>query len=167
MHDYMNDYMGDSHIGDAILQDIQKWSGEKQEEINSAARKIRNQMKSKLEETTPVQDYPYNNGVVMQITVHRHGDTPAVKEPAPAYRQPGAMAKGWTNATLKNKSGRFVIGVRNKNLPTVVHLVNFDHDVFSHKRFTGTVYHGTGFVDKVQDWGQEELDKEIKQILDK
>ena len=82
MHDNMNDYMGDSHIGDVILQDIQKWSGAKQEEINSAARKIRNQMKSKLEETTPVQDYPYNNGVVMQITVHRHGDTPAVKETA-------------------------------------------------------------------------------------
>ena len=163
----MSDYVGDSHIGDAILQDVQKWSGAKQNEINSAARKIRNQMKAKLDETTPVQDYPYNNGVVMRIVVHRRKNIPAVKEVASADRQPGAMKSGWANATLKNAEGRYVIGVRNKTLPTVVHLVNFDHDVFSHKRFTGTVYHGSGFVDKVQDWGQEELDKEIKKILDK
>lgn len=161
------EYSGNAGVGDAILQDIQKWSGEKQKEINAAAKNIRNQMRRKLEDTTPVQDYPHNNGVVKRIVVHRRGRIPAVKENAPAHRQPGAMKAGWVNATLKNKQGRYIIGVRNEALPTVVHLVNFDHDVYSHRKFTGKVFKGTEFVDKVQEWGQEQLDREIQNILNR
>lgn len=163
----MDEYSGNAHVGDAILQDIEKWSGEKQKEINNAAKNIRNQMRRKLEDITPVQDYPHNNGVVKRIVVRRRGKIPAIKENASADRQPGAMKGGWVNATLKNKQGRYIIGVRNVALPTVVHLVNFDHDVYSHKKFTGVVYHGTGFVDKVSEWGQEQLDREIQNILNK
>ena len=38
------EYSGNAGVGDAILQDIQRWSGEKQKVINAAAKNIRNQM---------------------------------------------------------------------------------------------------------------------------
>ena len=56
-------------FGDAILQDINRWSGEKQDKLNKAAKKIQDQMLTELSEgsTTPVRNYPHNNGTVMRI----------------------------------------------------------------------------------------------------
>ncbi len=160
-----DDYMGNEHLCDAILGDIKKWTGEKQKEIEKSARKIQNQIKQKLEETTPVENYPYNNGVKMEIVVQRRKKIKAIK--AHAERQPGLMKSGWTKATLKNKDKKYVIGVRNKAVPSLVHLVNFDHRVVAHKKDTGVMYHGSHFVDKVQEWGQKEFEKEIEKILNK
>ena len=152
-------------LGDAILQDISKWSGEKQEKITEAAKKIRNEMKSELRKVTPVRDYPHNNGVVMRIIVHRGGQVrKAKKEKAPDNRQPGSMRSGWANVNLKNKSGQTVFAVRNKNNPYIVHLVNSGHKLKSHNKSAGFVQ-GNRFVDKVQKNGQDKLDAEIKKIL--
>lgn len=177
--DIMDNYMGDSHVGDAILQDISKWTGEKEKQIQTAARKIRNEMRTDLEKEldkkspngtgTPVRNYPHNNGVVMRITVHRIGSGKkaqnAKREAAPEAYQPGAMRAGWVNAALRNKEGRYIIGVRNKTVPMLIHLVNFDHDLVTHGKRKGVV-HGIRFVTKVQDKGREKLDEEIKKILD-
>lgn len=165
----MDNYMGDSHIGDAISQDISKWTGEKEKQVQTAARKIRNDMRTELEKVTPVRNYPYNNGVVRRIVVRRIGSgkkaQKAIRENAPDAYQPGAMRAGWINATLKNKDGRYVIGVRNKTVPMLIHLVNFDHDLVTHGKRKGVV-HGIRFVTKVQDEGQKKLGEEIQKILD-
>lgn len=167
--DIMDNYMGDSHIGDAILQDISKWTGEKEKQIQTAARKIRNEMRTELETVTPVRNYPHNNGVVMRITVHRIGSGKkaqrAEREAASEAYQPGAMRAGWINATLRNKEGRYIIGVRNKTVPMLIHLVNFDHDLVTHGKRKGVV-HGIRFVTKVQDEGQKKLEEEIKKIIE-
>ena len=164
----MDNYAGSSHLGDAILQDINRWSGQKQQEINTAARRIRNEMRPELETVTPVRNYPHNNGVVMRITVHRIGSGKkarrAKREALPDEFQPGAMRSGWINATLKSKQGRYVVGVRNKTVPSLIHLVNFDHDLVSHGHRVGVV-HGTSFVDKVQEKGQQKFSEEAERIL--
>lgn len=152
------------HIGDAVLRDLKTWTDEKTEKVNKAAKKIQQEMKRQIEAATPVRDYPYNNGTVMRIIVHRGGNVKrAVWQQA--EHQPGAMKKGWTTVTLNKNYWKKIYGVRNKAYPSLIHLVNFDHDVVSHGEKTWRVVHGTEFVTKVQKNGQDKLDAEIKKIL--
>ena len=51
-------------------------------------------------------------------------------------------------------------------MPTVTHLINFDHDLVVHGIMNGVV-HGSGFVDAVQEWAERELDKRLSEFLEK
>lgn len=155
-----------SALGDAILQDINRWSNEKQDKLNKAAKKIQDQMFRELSEgdATPVRNYPHNNGTVMRIVVHRGGGVKkAVREKA--EHQPGDIKAGWAKVTFKQKNGARIFGVRNKAYPKLIHLINFDHDVVSWGEDTGKTAKGSKFVTKVQEKGQQKLDEEIKKIL--
>lgn len=153
-------------LSDAILQDINKWSGEKQDKINKVAKKTQNQMLTELSQgnTTPVRNYPHNNGTVMKIIVHRGGEVKKAKRQI-SQHQPGAIKEGWEKVTLKQKNGKRVLGVKNKAYPQLIHLINFDHDVVSWGEDTGKTAKGSKFVTKVQEKGQQKLDEEIKKIL--
>ncbi len=165
----MNRYSAE--IGNEITRDIEKWTTENVKKIETEAKKIQKQMKKKLEEATPIRNYPYNGGTVMKIVVSRRKNAKAIKEPA--EHQPGTFKKtGWSSVTLKEKFARnnsvqFTYGVRKKVFPTLVHLLNFDHDVVAHGERTGVVVHGSRFVSDVQEWGRKELEKKIKEIFEK
>lgn len=160
-------------IGKEITRDMEKWTRENVGEVETAAKKIQHQMKRKLDEVSPVRDYPYNNGTVMKIIVFRSkNNKKAIKKPA--EHQPGTFKKtGWLNVKLKenfrapNGSVRFIYAVRKKDFPTMVHLLNFDHDLIAHGKRTGVVVHGSSFVSDVQKWGVNELDKKIKEVFGK
>ncbi len=150
-------------LGEQIYSDILKYTSEVRLKASSAACDIQKQMVKMAEERSPVREYPK---VVRRITVHRSANAPkAVKQVKEGRYQPGYFKKGWTSGTVKTKSGR-IYGARNRNMPTVTHLLNFDHILIAHGRAAGTVY-GSGFLDDVQDWGEKELDRRLSEFLDK
>lgn len=151
---------------EALIEHYLRWSKEKEKKIENAAKALQAKMLSELPAVTPVRRYPYNGGVVRHITASRMGNTPAQRENAPDNEQPGAMKTGWVKATVKlGKNGNIVYAVRNKNLPSVVHLLNFDRNHYSHGKITGKIP-GNDFVTKVQENALKELDREITRIME-
>ena len=154
-----------------IYKSMVTYTQEVRAKAEQAAKEIQKEMKAKLlnGETTPKRAYPtkaHDTGVVMEITRNRIGNTPAVHTKKKDSCQPGMMRKGWVVKDLKIKDNSIIYGVRNKNMPTVVHLVNFDHELITHGAVRGTV-HGTGFVDEVSEWGRNELDRELDEFLER
>lgn len=151
---------------DTLIEHYTLWSRDKTQRLENEAKQLQNKMAAELPPQTPVQKYNSRSGVVNHITVNRVGNNPAVRVTAPDYEQPGAMRQGWQKATVKlGKNGQKVYAVRNKALPTIVHLINFDRDFFSHgqikKRLSGSF-----FVTNIQDTAAEELKEKIRQIME-
>lgn len=151
----------------ALIDHYLHWTQEKEKKIENAAKKIQTKMLNELPIVTPVRHYPYNGGVVRHITANRVGNAPAKRENAPDNEQPGAMKAGWVKATvtLGGISGKRIYAVRNKNQPSVVHLINFDRNHYSHGKITGKIP-GNNFVTTVQENAQKELDREITRIME-
>ena len=124
-------------------------------------------MKPMVEEKSPVRVYSTNTQVVKRIIVHRvPGVTAAVRQVKEAKYQPGYFKQGWAYGNIKLKNGREIYGVRNRAMPTVTHLLNFNHNLLTHGKFRGVV-RGTGFVDEVQDWGARELERRLSEFLER
>ncbi|MGN0508566.1 MAG: hypothetical protein ACI4GX_04980 [Ruminococcus sp.] len=150
-------------LGDQIFNDILNYTNDVKKKAHSAALDIEKQMVKMAEADSPVREYPK---VVKRITVHRSPNCPkAVRVVKPANFQPGYFKKGWTTGTIKTKSGR-LYGARNRNMPTVTHLLNFDHNIITHGAYRGVV-HGTHFVDKIEEWGEQELDRRLSEFLER
>ena len=113
-----------------------RWTKEKTNAVIAEAKNVQSEMAAKLPDVTPVRNYPTQSGVVQHITANRFKGNAAKRVKAPDNEQPGAMKRGWKKATVM-LGGKKVYAVRNANLPTVVHLVNFPTDHFSHGKRTG------------------------------
>lgn len=143
-----------------------RWTKEKTNAVIAEAKEVQSEMARELPNVTPVRVYPTKTGVVNHITAHRYKGKPAVRVRAPDKEQPGAMKGGWVKATVM-LGGNKVYAVRNKAQPTVVHLVNFPTDHFSHGKRTGIWTGGKQFVSKVQEKGMDELQKRIEKVFEK
>ncbi len=137
-------------IGEQIIKDMQKWSAEKDKEVDKAMSEIQKKMKIDLEFQRSKREKEQS------VYPDRRHKT-----------EPGTMRQNWGNVTLtKMVKNTKIKAVRNKALPTVVHLVNFGHTIKSHGRTVGE-YKGNDFVSDVQEWGNKELDKKIREIYEK
>lgn len=143
----MCDHMSEN-IGEQIIKDMTKWSAEKDKQVLSAMSEIQKQMKLNLEFQRSKRE------IQQSVYPNRHYKT-----------EPGTMRENWANASLSHlgKWKAQVKAVRNKAMPTVVHLVNFGHIVKAHGRIVGE-YKGNNVVTDVQEWGVKELEKKIKEI---
>ena len=150
-------------LGEQIYSDILNYTNGVKKSAEFIAEDIQKQMVKKAEEASPTRQYP---AVVRKITVHRSKAAPkAIKEIRPDRFQPGYFKQGWTTGTIKTKSGR-LYGVFNKNMPTVTHLLNFNHNLITHGKFRGEVQ-GTGFVEEAQNWGIRELERRLSEFLER
>ncbi len=154
-------------LGDQIYKDILAYTNDVVRKADKAAKEIQRQMVPMATNASPVRQYSTHTQEVSNITVHR--SPPAVRRAvhrkAPEKFQPGYFRSGWTVGTIAIANGK-LYGVRNKHMPTVTHLINFDHDLVVHGIRNGVV-HGSGFVDAVQEWAERELDKRLSEFLEK
>lgn len=89
----------------------------------------------------------------------------------------GHLKDGWVKGDIRLKSGAGTLyGVRSKNKPTVVHLVNFPHRIIAleYRGASGSpllyraekgMTKGNPFVDEVQDEGVRELDERLRRYF--
>lgn len=163
----MADYVSIEELSTRVIRDMSQYSDETVQRAREAAKDVRKEMKPRLEAVSPVRHYSTNTQVVSRIIVHRSNSVPrAVKQVKEARYQPGYFKTGWAYGNIRLRDGREIYGVRNKNMPTVTHFLNFDHSLFTHGRAAGTVK-GTGFVDDVQNWGISELDRRLSEFLER
>lgn len=149
-----------------MFEDMVSYTKEVSEQAHSAAKSIQKEMKAAIIENSPVRQYP---AVVRKIDVHRHPPQipKAIKSVRPSKYQPGAYKNdGWRTATKHLKgSGRVLYGVSNKKY-TLTHLIDLGHKGIAHGKYFGEV-EGLGFVEKVQEWGEKQLDGKLKEFLKK
>lgn len=159
--------MGEKTLGEQIYTDMLAYTEDVLQKADRAAKDIQRQMLPMAESASPVRRYSTHTQVVSNITVHRKPPTVlrAVHQKAADKYQPGYFKSGWAKGTIKIDGGR-LYGVRNKHMPTVTHLLNFDHDLVVHGVRSGSV-NGTGFVDAVQEWAEQEFDSRLSEFLDK
>lgn len=146
-------FTGLAEICNDMLKDVILWNSDCNKEIRKAMNKIQNEMLTDIQNTTPVRKYEWNDGVV-----RIHTGAGLVN----SSHQPGMLKAGWVKETVKNFGDEYVLAVRNKALPTVVHLVNFDHDHYSWGARKGVIK-GTEFVDNAQEEAQEKVDKKVEE----
>lgn len=179
-------------IVDDMIRDMTAYTEEVKENAHRIAKNIRNRdMVQKLTDLSPVRNYSTHTQVVSEIIVHRNkeyrnidgrymntgGDEYSAlsglkiakkaihKEKGEQY-QPGYFKKGWVKHDLHSRDRyKTIYGVRNKNIPTVVHLLNYDHELITHNKHRGVV-HGTGFVDNVSDEAMQKFDSEFTAWLE-
>ena len=124
-------------------------------------------MKPMVENKSPVRHYSTHTQTVSRIIVHRGPSVPkAVKQVKEEKYQPGYFRQGWAYGNIKLKNGREIYGVRNRAMPTVTHLLNFNHNLITHGKFRGEVQ-GTGFVEEAQNWGIRELERRLSEFLER
>ena len=120
-----------------------------------------------VENKSPVRHYSTHTQTVSRIIVHRGPSVPkAVKQVKEEKYQPGYFRQGWAYGNIKLKNGREIYGVRNRAMPTVTHLLNFNHNLITHGKFRGEVQ-GTGFVEEAQNWGIRELERRLSEFLER
>lgn len=136
------------NIGEQIIKDMEQWSADKEKQLDKAMSKIQKDMKLNLEFQRSDREKEQS------VYPNRKHKT-----------EPGTMRKNWINISLSRlgKTQGKIKAVRNKAMPTVVHLINFDHMIKAHGRIVGE-YKGNSFVSDVQEWGNKELEKKIREI---
>lgn len=89
----------------------------------------------------------------------------------------GHLKDGWVKGNIKVRDkDAMLYGVRSKNKPTVVHLVNFPHRIIAleYRGASGSpllyraekgMTKGNPFVDEVQDEGIRELDERLRRYF--
>lgn len=161
------EYVSIDELAERLIRDMSQYTDEVVKKSKDAALAVRNQMKPMVEERSPVRVYSTNTQVVKRIIVHRvPGVTAAVRQVKESKYQPGYFKQGWAYGNIKLKNGREIYGVRNKAMPTVTHLLNFDHNLLTHGKYRGVV-EGTSFVDEVQNWGVRELERRLSEFLER
>lgn len=165
------DIMADKTLGEQLTDSLTRYTTDKEKEIHKAALSIQKEMLSEVISRSPVQDYDHNGGVRRRIVVRRMGKTPAKWGSWGDRFSPGKFHAGWVKSTLSPKSKKEKIyAVRNKAVPNLTHLVNFEHLHYAHGKNTGEINgneHDPKFVTNVQDKGIEKFGKEIEKILNK
>lgn len=162
--------MADNSLGEFLTDSLSRYTTEKEKEIHKAALQIQKDMLSEIQTKSPVQNYTHNGGTRRKLIVRRMGKTPAKWGSWGNKFSPGSFRTGWIKSTLSPKGKQKVYAVRNKTAPMLTHLVNFKHDHFSHKHYTGTISGNRTnpeFVTKVQNEGIERFGNEIETILNK
>lgn len=129
------EYVSIDELADRIIRDMTQYSDEVVKKSKEAAKAVRNQMKPMLEERSPIRKYSTNTQVIKRIIVHRGENVPkAVHQIKEEKYQPGYFKKGWAYGNIRLRDGREIYGVRNRNMPTVTHLLNFGHALFAHTK---------------------------------
>lgn len=164
--------MAEKTLGEQLMDSLTRYTTEKEKEINKAALSIQKEMLSEVTEASPVLDYQHSGGVRRKLVVRRMGKTPAKWGSWDDRFSPGKLRAGWikTNLKPKKKVKQKIYAVRNKDVPTLVHLVNFKHDHFAHGHYINEINgnrNNPEFVTKVQNEGIEKFGKEIENILSK
>ena len=163
----MAEYVSVDELAERVIRDMSQYSNEVVERSRAVAKAVRNEMKPKLEAVSPVRHYSTNTQVVKRIIVHRSANVPrAIKQVKEEKYQPGYFKQGWAYGNIKLKNGREIYGVRNRAMPTVTHLLNFNHNLITHGKFRGEVQ-GTGFVEEAQNWGIRELERRLSEFLER
>lgn len=164
----MADNVSVDELAERVIRDMTQYSEEVKKKSREAAKAVRDQMKPMVESKSPIRKYSTHTQTVKKIMVYRSPpEVPrAIKRVKENKYQPGYFKQGWTYGTITMKKGREIYGVRNKNMPTVTHLLNFNHNLLTHGKFRGEVQ-GTGFVDEVQNWGARELERRLSEFLDR
>lgn len=154
-------------LGEQIFRDIVSYTNEVKNKSHKTAAEIQKAMIPRITAASPIRHYSTHTQEVKRIVVHRHPPTipKATKQVKEDKYQPGYFKKGWVKGNIKTKTGK-LYGVRNENMPTVVHLVNFGHDLISHGVGVGIVQ-GSFIVDKVEAWAEKELDAKLSEFLEK
>ncbi|MCC8042419.1 MAG: hypothetical protein LIO69_02710 [Oscillospiraceae bacterium] len=159
-------------ITEQIFDGIVSYNNNTVQAAAAAARRIQREMLAEVTAVSPVRKYPtpeHDTGVVKEITVHRNPPAvpKAVHTEKAAYYQPGYFKAGWASKTNTYKdSGAKRYFVYNKNMPTVTHLLNFDHVLVTHGALRGVV-HGSRFLDDVQEKAMNEFENELSRIYHK
>lgn len=122
-----------------------KYTEDVSRKIQAAERKIGRKMLDDVVNTSPVEKE--------STAKHRAGYQPR--------RTPGQYRKGWKLRTLSRSSTRYVLGVVNQTDSPLGHLIDLGH-----KMPRGGNYSGTKHISKAQAKANEELKKDIKNILD-
>ena len=150
-----------------MFSDIVNYTSDVVEKAEDAAKKISKDMAAMAEVASPVRHYSTHTQTVKRIVVHRAPPTvpKAIREVKDDKYQPGYFKKGWTTGQIKLKNGK-IFGARNRNMPTVVHLVHFGHNLITHGKGGGIVQ-GSYLLDHVQEWGEREFERQIDEFLDK
>lgn len=148
--------MEPEQLSEAIIEGLRTYTSDVQ---NKVAKAVKNATKTAYEEITelsPVRKKVPNSGVIM---VRRGGR----KVPAADNLQPGAYKEGWiTTVRSYTDSNRTQGYVRNKTNKQLVHLLELGHE----NKMDGSMVKAIPHVKEGQDKGREQLDKDIKKILE-
>ena len=155
-------------IATELEEDLRKYSEQIKSDTEKIAKDVQSEMLARIPSRTPVGDYGERDNKKNRILAAK-----------------GHLRDGWAKGTIKLKSGGGTLyGVRSKNKPSLVHLVNFPHriivmayggndtgtETFRHvinvyRTDTNKKTKGDPFVDEVQDEGVQELDRRLTEYF--
>lgn len=146
-------------IGNQMIKDVWKWTEQERTDCEKIAKAVQKEMLARIPGETPV-----------------------------GRGKGGHMRDNWVKGDIKLKDGGGTLyGVRNKLKPSLVHLVNFPHRIvvmalsnnstgtatFKHvytdlyRVDTGKYTKGNPFVDRVQEWGINELNRRLSEYFNR
>lgn len=121
-------------IVEQMARDMNIWSEQQKRDVDQIAKEVQSQMRQRVKDNTPT-----------------------------GPGKDGHLKSGWTKKdfVLRQRAGAKIYGVRSRNKPMIVHLVNFPHRIVVHGHDTGRKTQGDPFVDQAEAWGQAELDRRL------
>lgn len=156
-------------IAEELDKDLRAYSEQIKSDCDRIAKEVQAKMLAEIPSRTPVGDYGTHDNKKNRIN-----------------ESVGHLRDGWAKGdiVLRNSGGK-LYGVRSKNKPQLVHLVNFPHKIvamaygdnsrgtatFRHvatdlyRTDTGKMTKGDPFVDEVQDEGAEELERRLSEYF--
>ena len=144
-----------NQLSEVIIEDLRIYTDDVQEKITKAVKSATKTAYKDIVELSPVRKRVPKSGVIM---VRRGGR----KVPAADNLQPGAYKAGWIKVTKEYTDSNRVQGyVRNKTNKQLVHLLELGHK----NKMDGSMVKDIPHVKEGQDKGREQLDKEIRKIL--
>ena len=142
-----------------MLKDIKLYARSTIEDCEKLAKKVQRKMKREIPSTTPYRDYSTTgpeDKVARQIAAEK-----------------GHLRDDWGLTTFKSKKkGTQILkidskyyGVRSRNKPQLVHLLNFPRKIVLWGKPTNRTTHPTPFVDNESQKGMAELEKLLDQYF--
>lgn len=141
-------------LGEAIIDGLSTYTEQVSKEISKAVKECTEKAHEEITELSPVRKKVPKSGVIM---VRRGG----IKVPAKENLQPGAYKKGWITV-VRSYESRTQGFVRNKTNYQIAHLLELGH-----KSRNGSNVAAIEHIRKGQDDARAELDKKIKELLEK
>lgn len=147
--------MEPEQLSEAIIEGLKSYTGDVQRKIARAVKDATAEAFEEIKDNSPVRKKVPKSGVIMVI---RNGR----KVPAADNLQPGAYKEGWMKSVKEYPDSNRIQGyVRNKTNYQLVHLLELGHKARDGSRVAPIPHVRPG-----QDKGREQLDKEIRKILD-
>lgn len=148
--------MEPENLSEAIIEGLRTYTSDVQSKVAKAVKDATKTAYEEITEISPVRKKVPKSGVIM---VRRGGR----KVLAADNLQPGAYKKGWItyvhSYSFENRTQGYV---RHKTNYQLVHLLELGHE----NKMDGSMVKAIPHVKKGQDKGREQLDKDIKKILD-